>query len=40
MGYPQSLVTGCYLGVSPADSTNAAPIIHKTSQAKKSDAQG
>jgi rhamnogalacturonan endolyase len=36
MGYEQSPVTGYYLGVSPADSANAAPIIQKS---KKSDAR-
>jgi len=39
MGYEQSPVTGYYLGVSPADSANAKPIIQKTTQAEKSDAQ-
>jgi len=39
MGYEQSPVTGYYLGVSPADSANAKPIIQKTVQAEKSDAQ-
>jgi len=39
MGYEQSPVTGYYLGVSPADSVNAKPIIQKTAQAEKSDEQ-
>ncbi len=39
MGYPQSPVTGYYLGVSPADSATATPVIHKLPSAKKSDAQ-
>ncbi len=34
MGYPQSPVTGYYLGVSPADSAGATPVIQKTSQNK------
>jgi len=39
MGYPQSPVTGYYLGVSPADSANATPTIRKASQARKADAR-
>jgi hypothetical protein len=39
MGYEQSPVPGCYLGVSPADAANATPIIPKTAQARKPDAQ-
>jgi rhamnogalacturonan endolyase len=42
MGYPQSPVTGCYLGVGPADSAKAAPVIQKaaqTAQTRKSDAR-
>jgi hypothetical protein len=39
MGYEQSPVTGYYLGVPPAASATAPPIIQKTAQAKKSDAQ-
>lgn len=39
MGYEQSPVTGYYLGVSPADSDSAKPVIQKTAQAEKSDAQ-
>ena len=39
MGYEQSPVTGYYLGVSPADSPNATPVIQKTARIGKSDAQ-
>jgi rhamnogalacturonan endolyase len=39
MGYEQPAVTGYYLGVNPADSANATPIIQETSPTEKSNAQ-
>ncbi len=39
MGYPQSPVTGYYLGVSRANSANAAPIIQNSPEAEKSDVK-